>query len=121
VTEEPGGPLKADWVLMVDIDHFKSVNDTYGHLNGDEVLRGVAQTLKNRVRPRDIVVRWGGEEIFIFLAAAGREGAELAGEKLRREVVDLSVSIEGIDPIGEILTYLFVIITKIYFSTRKKL
>lgn len=97
--EFTAGEKKADWVLMIDIDHFKKVNDTYGHPNGDEVLRTVAQTLRNSVRFRDITARVGGEEFFILLAKAGREGAARVAESLRQAVSVKSISLTGFDPI----------------------
>ena len=51
---------------MIDIDNFKKVNDTYGHPYGDEVLRSITNIIKNSTRPKDIVARYGGEEIIIF-------------------------------------------------------
>ncbi|WP_425073128.1 GGDEF domain-containing protein [Sagittula sp. S175] len=66
-------------VLMLDIDHFKKVNDTHGHLAGDEVIRTVASQLRIRCREEDIVCRFGGEEFLVFLAGADRvRGAGVA-------------------------------------------
>ncbi|HRY59955.1 MAG TPA: GGDEF domain-containing protein [Patescibacteria group bacterium] len=66
-------------IMMVDIDHFKHVNDRYGHLAGDMVLRGVAGTLKNQVRETDSVFRFGGEEFVILLPDTPKElGVEAA-------------------------------------------
>ena len=59
--------------LMVDIDHFKQVNDTHGHLAGDDVIHAVAQVLKGQVREDDIVCRFGGEEFVIFVRRASPE------------------------------------------------
>jgi diguanylate cyclase (GGDEF)-like protein len=73
-------------VLMIDIDHFKRLNDACGHRAGDAVLRGVAQTLRTAVRKVDTVARYGGEEFMILLPRSDRaEGREVA-EKLRRAV-----------------------------------
>ena len=54
-------------MLILDLDHFKSVNDTYGHLAGDEVLAAVAETLRAEVREGDVVGRFGGEEFVVLL------------------------------------------------------
>ena len=62
-------------VIFIDIDNFKAVNDGYGHVFGDEVLKMVAKTLKNSVRPFDVVSRWGGEEYVVIIANV--EGREL--------------------------------------------
>jgi diguanylate cyclase (GGDEF)-like protein/PAS domain S-box-containing protein len=69
--------------LMIDVDDFKRVNDTYGHLAGDQVVRMVANTLRNNLRPYDFVCRWGGEEFLVILADASlREGLAI-GERCR--------------------------------------
>ena len=70
-------------VLFFDIDHFKNVNDTYGHAIGDEVLKVVATTLKNNVRGKDIIGRWGGEEFIGLLKIDSIENLVLVAEKLR--------------------------------------
>jgi len=90
---------RSDWVLMLDIDFFKMVNDTYGHENGNEVLRKIAQVIKQTVRTRDIVARYGGEEVFIFLFNSGRNGAERAAEKIRQAVEATEISLKGFPPI----------------------
>lgn len=80
--------------LMIDIDHFKSVNDTYGHLVGDEVIRRVAAILRRAVRQEDIVCRFGGEEFIVFLAKYHSEQGVEAAERIRKtieaEVIDLN-------------------------------
>jgi two-component system cell cycle response regulator len=73
-------------VLMLDIDHFKKINDTYGHGCGDEVLKQVAKTLTSALRTEDIVARYGGEEFIILLSNTGSDGAATSGEKLRAAV-----------------------------------
>jgi two-component system, cell cycle response regulator len=70
-------------VILVDIDHFKQVNDTYGHLNGDEVLQVVARRLKQCVRPYDTVGRYGGEEFLIIASAADARGTMALAERIR--------------------------------------
>jgi two-component system cell cycle response regulator len=73
-------------LLLTDIDHFKKVNDTYGHPTGDEVLRRVAAILKASARKIDIVARYGGEEFAIVLEATDRNGARQLAERIRTEV-----------------------------------
>jgi diguanylate cyclase (GGDEF)-like protein len=73
-------------LLLTDIDHFKKVNDTYGHPTGDEVLRRVAGILKASARKIDIVARYGGEEFACVLEATDRAGARQLAERIRQEV-----------------------------------
>lgn len=70
-------------LLLIDVDHFKSINDRYGHHIGDEVLILLARTLSFRVRESDSVCRWGGEEFVILLPQTNLEGALLMAESLR--------------------------------------
>lgn len=73
-------------VLMIDLDHFKWVNDTYGHQHGDAVLKAVAATLSEWARDADLVARWGGEEFVVLSPSTDSEGATTLGERLRRAV-----------------------------------
>ncbi|MGP1693262.1 MAG: diguanylate cyclase, partial [Giesbergeria sp.] len=75
-------------VMMVDIDHFKRVNDTYGHLAGDHVLRCVVDVIQNRIRTQDIVGRYGGEEFLVVLANTSAQGAQQLAEQLRAAIHD---------------------------------
>ncbi|MBF4555124.1 MAG: GGDEF domain-containing protein [Pseudomonadales bacterium] len=70
-------------LLMLDIDHFKRINDDHGHSAGDEVLKAVAAAIKSQLRNVDMVFRFGGEEFLILLSNTGREAAALVGERLR--------------------------------------
>lgn len=70
-------------LALVDIDHFKKVNDSYGHLFGDQVLRGLAKILKANVKGRDTVARLGGEEFALLLPETGVEGARALSERIR--------------------------------------
>lgn len=72
--------------LMIDIDLFKNVNDTYGHSAGDSIIVWVAEILKYSVRQRDIVIRWGGEEFFILLYDCDLERSEQVAERIRKSV-----------------------------------
>lgn len=69
-------------VLMIDIDHFKNVNDTYGHLVGDEILVSVAHTITEQLREIDFVARFGGEEFVVFLPETGKEAAMKAAQRV---------------------------------------
>ncbi len=73
-------------VLMVDIDLFKVINDTHGHLAGDEVLRMVARTLRATIRKEDFVARFGGEEFVVIARETDLDGALLLGERIRHAV-----------------------------------
>lgn len=76
-------------VVMMDLDHFKSINDTHGHAAGDKVLCSVAEVLEKSLRHGDIFGRWGGEEFMIFLPGNDREGAEITAERLRAAIAGL--------------------------------
>jgi diguanylate cyclase (GGDEF)-like protein len=75
-------------VLMTDIDHFKTVNDTYGHAAGDEVLAGVAHRLAATVRDSDFAGRYGGEEFLVVLPHQDAHGAVLAAERIRAGIAE---------------------------------
>jgi diguanylate cyclase (GGDEF)-like protein len=82
------------FLMMLDIDYFKKVNDTYGHLAGDEVLRSVSRMLLQRIRKTDIVCRYGGEEFCVFLLSLSGEKAVEIAEECRRQVENLSIPFE---------------------------
>lgn len=73
-------------VIVADIDHFKTVNDTYGHLTGDEILRRVARILQKGARSTDLVARYGGEEFILILSDTDMAGGKITGERIREEV-----------------------------------
>ncbi|MBS2019848.1 MAG: diguanylate cyclase [Deltaproteobacteria bacterium] len=75
-------------VLLLDVDHFKKVNDTLGHDAGDAVLQGVARTLSSIARKSDFVARWGGEEFVLALTMTAEAGARVAAERVRRAIAD---------------------------------
>ena len=81
------------FLLMIDIDHFKQYNDTYGHLAGDQCLRMVASTLRDNMRPTDLLARYGGEEFSILLTGSDGDNSVSMAERLRvavscREIKD---------------------------------
>jgi diguanylate cyclase (GGDEF)-like protein len=82
-------------VAFVDIDHFKAVNDTYGHAAGDIVLRGVAQTIANNLRSTDLIGRYGGEEFMLLLSETNAEDAAVLAEKLRNLVQRQRFNVDG--------------------------
>lgn len=84
-------------VIMFDLDGFKSVNDEYGHLKGDEVLKALGQSILNSIRKADCFFRWGGDEFLLVLPNTGKEGARKLAEKLRKLASQLEVEpIQGI-------------------------
>ena len=82
-------------VLMIDADYFKSVNDTYGHLVGDQVLRGLADRFKKVLRERDMLARYGGEEFVIMLPNASRASGFNVAERLRQSVAAKPLDTDG--------------------------
>jgi diguanylate cyclase (GGDEF)-like protein len=93
--EEFGRAVRANTpvgILMLDIDHFKAVNDTYGHLVGDRVLRSICAIARSSLREGDVLLRYGGEEFLAVLPAASAEDLRLVGERLRRAVEDSALS-----------------------------
>ncbi len=79
------------WVLMLDIDHFKHINDTQGHAMGDQVLKQVSQSLTLLIRGVDLIARMGGEEFAIVLVDSSREGCERVAEAARANIESLEV------------------------------
>jgi two-component system cell cycle response regulator len=77
-------------MLMVDLDHFKRVNDSKGHLVGDEVLREVAHLLQESVRSVDFVARYGGEEFVVVLPETAHAGAVIFAERMRERIEQMS-------------------------------
>ncbi|ALB61542.1 Putative membrane protein [Cronobacter condimenti 1330] len=79
------------FVLLMDIDHFKAYNDHYGHMMGDQALTRVSAAIRDSVRSRDIVTRYGGEEFMVLLTHADEQSARLAAERIRQRVFDLRI------------------------------
>jgi diguanylate cyclase (GGDEF)-like protein len=87
-----------DWSLgmaVIDIDHFKKINDTYGHQAGDHALKVVAETLKNTIRDSDIAGRYGGEEFVVLLEDSNAVGLAVVGERLRSKIEQSVCVFEG--------------------------
>jgi len=82
-------------VLMLDIDHFKAVNDAFGHAGGDAVLREFAVRVPPLLRTEDVIARWGGEEFLVVLPFTDVEGAALIGERIRAAAADRSFAVPG--------------------------
>jgi diguanylate cyclase (GGDEF)-like protein len=82
-------------LAMVDVDHFKAVNDAHGHDAGDAVLRGVARTVAGSLRESDLLGRWGGEELLVILPETGAAGARALADRLRAAVEALRVEHDG--------------------------
>lgn len=78
-------------LLLLDIDHFKNVNDKYGHAVGDSVITSVANCLKSNLRSSDVVMRWGGEEYLILLPDTDLQRAINTAEKLREQITRVDV------------------------------
>ncbi len=85
--------------FMLDIDHFKNVNDTYGHLAGDQVLMTVAKAIGQNLRPSDMPVRYGGEEFSVFLPGTSTNNAKIIAERLRQNIERTQIAL----PSGDIL------------------
>jgi diguanylate cyclase (GGDEF)-like protein len=83
-------------VLVIDLDHFKSINDKYGHLAGDEMLRAVAGTLTNEVRASDLVGRFGGEEFVVLLPGISQTETRHVAERIRRRISELVIPIPAL-------------------------
>ncbi len=87
-----GAPLS---LLFVDIDHFKRINDTYGHVRGDEVLKSIAELLQDVSREEDGVARWGGEEFVVLLRQTPSDAARRVAERLRVSVAEHDFDLAG--------------------------
>jgi diguanylate cyclase (GGDEF)-like protein len=82
-------------LIMIDLDHFKNVNDTHGHIAGDFVLRELTQRIKQRIRKEECFARYGGEEFAIVIPESGPDNARRFAEKLRKIVADHPFVFEG--------------------------
>ncbi len=85
-------------VLMFDIDHFKRINDTFGHAAGDEVIRAVSKIIAGQIRTTDKVARFGGEEFVVLLRETDAQGAENLANRIR-EAIGATVVTQGLSQI----------------------
>src|SRR4030095_15089727 len=76
-------------LILMDLDHFKRVNDTFGHPAGDEVLKETGRTLERIARRGDVVARFGGEEFLVLITDAPVEGAQQIGERFRKGIAGM--------------------------------
>jgi len=81
-------------IVMLDLDHFKQVNDIYGHHAGDVVLTSVASTISKALRLQDVFGRWGGEEFLILLTETTLHGTQIVAEKIRELVADMRIQVD---------------------------
>ncbi len=89
--QESGATLTGFALLLADIDNFKSINDTHGHLLGDKVLRAVAQVVRGCIKGRDTAARMGGEEFAVLLPETSVQGAAALAEKIRQAISQVSI------------------------------
>jgi diguanylate cyclase (GGDEF)-like protein len=82
-------------VLLIDIDHFKTVNDTYGHLQGDSVLREIAHRMSSALRSYDLLGRYGGEEFLVIVPDCTIQDAATVGERVRQAIADTPIDVDG--------------------------
>jgi diguanylate cyclase (GGDEF)-like protein len=86
-------------VIMVDLDHFKRINDQFGHAAGDQALRRVAEVLQKTQRDYDYTGRWGGEEFLVILPSASLEQAGLVAERIRSAIHSIELQVGGPSPV----------------------
>lgn len=82
-------------MLMIDVDHFKSFNDTHGHSVGDDVLRRVSDSIRAQIRRNDVAYRYGGEEFAVLLPNAGEEVAAAVAERIRAATAAAELPVRG--------------------------
>ncbi|MFZ5800472.1 MAG: diguanylate cyclase [Candidatus Omnitrophota bacterium] len=122
------------WLLMIDIDDFKGINDTYGHLRGDEVLRGVAEILKESVRSADTAIRYAGDEFTVIISSADLNTANAVAKRIMNKAasrifkgdgkgdfkVNLSIGVASFpDDAGDALTLINMADKALYASKQK--
>jgi GGDEF domain-containing protein len=83
-------------LALIDIDHFKAVNDTHGHLVGDQVLRAVTDAIREHLRSYDLAGRFGGEEFVVLLPQAGQADAVNIAERLRTRIAAMAIPVRNV-------------------------
>jgi two-component system cell cycle response regulator len=91
---EHGRPIS---IMMLDIDHFKQVNDTYGHNVGDEVIKEFANRIINNIRPSDLAVRYGGEEFVVILNNTDMPNTQTVAERIRSQIETVPFKVSTAD------------------------
>jgi diguanylate cyclase (GGDEF)-like protein len=86
--------------MLLDLDHFKNVNDTWGHPVGDELLKLTSRTMEETKRNSDILIRFGGEEFIVLMPHTSIEGAAAAAEKIRAEIERNSHPVTGVQTVS---------------------
>lgn len=94
---EQGGGMRSFAVMLLDIDHFKSINDTFGHDAGDQVLKEFAQRIARNVRGVDLAARFGGEEFVVVMPETDLQSAHVVAERLRQAFSDAPFVVKGVD------------------------
>ena len=89
------GPERSLVLLLIDLDHFKVVNDTHGHAAGDQVLVTFARIAESAVRAQDVVARWGGEEFLVVAEVDDRASAREVGDRIRRKLTASPIALQG--------------------------
>jgi diguanylate cyclase (GGDEF)-like protein len=90
-----GGDEMVSAMFLLDVDHFKNINDTYGHGAGDAVLREIADALRDILRETDMIVRWGGEEFLAFLPAVSRDSLDEVARRLLAGIPERAIDYQG--------------------------
>jgi diguanylate cyclase (GGDEF)-like protein len=83
-------------LIIFDIDHFKKINDAYGHPAGDQVLKAISRTAENAIRKSDILARYGGEEFAVILPETNFMAAKEVAERVRSDIERMSIVVNGI-------------------------
>ena len=100
--QRTGKPLS---LIMADVDHFKRVNDTFGHAAGDRVLSSIAAMLGGRLRPRDLVARYGGEEFVLVLPETDAAGAAVVAERIRAKIESARCDVGATEPLATTMSF----------------